>query len=254
MGIDIGSVSTEAVIVNDKKEIIEYIILPSGYNHRQTAEEIIKAVCDKAAINKCDLKRIFGTGYGRRNIPGTYKTVTEITCHTIGVRHLYQDANIIIDIGGQDSKVIWLAENGFVENFIMNDKCSAGTGRFLEVMAGIMKMDMQEFSSWGLKAERIYPISSTCTVFAESEVISGISAGIPSEEIIAGIYQSITERILTLAGILKESSNEIILTGGVAKNLGVVEFIKKRVPGIKIPFEPQITGALGAALLAGYDE
>lgn len=252
LGIDIGSVSTNAVIVNNESKLIDYTILPSGYNHKQTVEDLIKNVCEKSKINKKDINRIIGTGYGRGNIPNTYKTVTEITCHAVGVHYLYKDTDIVIDIGGQDSKVIRLTNDGFVENFIMNDKCSAGTGRFLEVMAGIMKMDIVKFSTYGLKSKNPYKISSTCTVFAESEVISGVSKGIKREDIIAGIYESIVRRVLSMTGNIN-CYNKIVLTGGVAKNMGVVEYMKKQLPNIRIPFEPQITGALGAALIACYD-
>ncbi len=252
LGIDIGSVSTNAVIINNKSKIIGYTILPSGYNHKQTVEDIIYGVCQKTKINQKDIDKIIGTGYGRGNIPNTYKTVTEITCHAVGVHHLYKNTEIVIDIGGQDSKVIKLSKEGFVENFVMNDKCSAGTGRFLEVMAGIMNMDIMEFSSYGLKSKNPYKVSSTCTVFAETEVISGVSKGIKREDIIAGIYESIVRRVLSLAGNVN-SNKGIVLTGGVAKNMGVVEYMKRKLPNIKVPFEPQITGALGAALIACYD-
>lgn len=252
LGIDIGSVSTNAVILNNESKIIDYTILPSGYNHKQTVEDIINGICKKTKIAQKDIDKIIGTGYGRNNIPNTYKTVTEITCHAVGVSYLYKDTEIVIDIGGQDSKVIRLSKEGFVENFVMNDKCSAGTGRFLEVMAGIMKMDLEEFSTYGLKSDNPYKVSSTCTVFAESEVISGVSKGIKREDIIAGIYESIVRRVLALAGNLG-GSKRIVLTGGVAKNMGVVEYMKKKLPNIKVPFEPQITGALGAALIAFYD-
>ncbi len=252
LGIDIGSVSTNAVVLNQKGEIMGYSILPSGYNHKQTVADIIQMICKNARIQKDEINKIVGTGYGRENINGTCKTVTEITCHAVGVRYLYKDADIIIDIGGQDSKVTRLSKEGYVERFSMNDKCSAGTGRFLEVMAGIMNMDMDEFSVCGLKAKNVYKISSTCTVFAESEIISGISKGVRREEIIAGIYHSIVNRILALAGDLNESDS-VVLTGGVAKNQGVVEYMRKMLPNIKVPEEPQITGALGAALMAYYD-
>lgn len=252
LGIDVGSVSTNAVIINETGETIGYTILPSGYNHKQTVERAIEQLCKDTGVLREEIIRIIGTGYGRRNIPNTYNTVTEITCHAVGVRHLYQTARTIIDIGGQDSKVIQLSEDGLVDNFKMNDKCSAGTGRFLEVMAGVMGMDIEEFARSGLDSTNIYKISSVCTVFAESEVISGVSKGIPREDLIAGIYQAIVERVLALAGFIDDNEN-VILTGGVAKNMGVVEFMKKRIPNLIIPFEPQISGALGAALIAIQD-
>lgn len=249
LGIDIGSVSANAVIIDAQKKILGYSVLPSGYDHRKTAAEIVKAVCQKSERKAEEIRGIVGTGYGRSNIPGTAKTVTEITCHAVGVHHLFPHARMVIDIGGQDSKVIWISEEGFAEHFIMNDKCSAGTGRFLEVMANIMKMDLKEFAWSGYHAPRAYPISSTCTVFAESEVISAVSMGVPRAEIAAGIFESITKRIAAmLYGEIDMSG--IILTGGVAQNMGVVKYLKKRIAGIEVPQQPQIMGALGAALLA----
>lgn len=249
LGIDIGSVSANAVIINKEKRILGYSILPSGYDHHKTAVEIVKDVCCKAKIKAEEIQSIVGTGYGRKNISGTVKTVTEITCHAVGVHHLFPYARMAIDIGGQDSKVIWISDDGFAEHFIMNDKCSAGTGRFLEVMANIMKMDLREFASRGYEAEKAYPISSTCTVFAESEVISAVAMGVPRAEISAGIFESITKRIATMVNVDVDMSG-IILTGGVAQNIGVVKYLKKRLTGIEVPEQPQIMGALGAALLA----
>lgn len=252
LGIDVGSVSTNVVMLNQTNHIKGYTIIPSGYNHKQTVEQAMLQICSKTGVSQDSILRIVGTGYGRRNIPNTYSTATEITCHALGTFHLHRNAKTIIDIGGQDSKIIRLSKDGLVDSFTMNDKCSAGTGRFLEVMASIMNMDLEEFSISGLKAKKIYKISSTCTVFAESEVISGVSKGVQRESIIAGIYQAIVERIFALAGIYDANEN-VILTGGVAKNMGVVEFMKKRLHNLTVPFEPQITGALGAALIAAQD-
>lgn len=249
LGIDIGSVSANAVIIDEDKRILGYSILPSGYDHHKTAVEIVENICEKSRVKEKDIKRVIGTGYGRKNIPGTAKAVTEITCHAVGVHHLFPQAKIVIDIGGQDSKIIWISEDGFAEHFIMNDKCSAGTGRFLEVMANIMKMDIKEFSWSGYMAEKAYPISSTCTVFAESEVISAVALGISRAEISAGIFESIAKRIVAMMHV-DTDMNGIILTGGVAQNIGVVKYMKKRLPGIEVPEQPQIMGALGAALLA----
>lgn len=249
MGIDVGSVSINAVLIDDNKNIVDYVIDYSGYNHKQSIEKIIADICKKAHINKDDIKRIVATGYGRRNVPDTYKTVTEITCHAIGVSSIFNNAGLIIDIGGQDSKVIKLNKDNMVETFMMNDKCSAGTGRFLEVMANVMNMDINEFSRCGLRSNKPYKISSTCTVFAESEVISGIAKGISKEDIIAGIYESIVNRIMAMAGSVNYDGH-VVVTGGVAKNEGVIHYLNRKIANICVPFEPQITGALGGALIA----
>lgn len=251
MGIDVGSRSTNAVIIDNKGNLKGYAIIPSSYNHKETVNQVIERVLQESGVKRDEIDKIIGTGYGRRNIQEASKTITEITCHAFGAHHIFSDARTIIDIGGQDSKVMHITSGGVVEEFVMNDKCSAGTGRFLEVMAGILNMDIREFSEAGLKAEECYKISSTCTVFAESEVISGIAKGIPRENIVAGICQSIVDRIQGLAGKIS-CEGTVILTGGVAKNKTVVAYMKKRWPNILIPEEPQIIGALGAGLIAYY--
>lgn len=249
LGVDIGSVSTNAVLIDVQGKMRAYAVTHSGCDHKAAFKEVVDEVCKIADISRKSIKQIVGTGYGRKNIPGISKAVTEITCHAIGVRSLFKNARTIIDIGGQDSKIIRLSENGFVENFLMNDKCSAGTGRFLEVMASVMKMTLDEFSHCGQKSNKPYQISSTCTVFAESEVISAIASGVPKEDIVAGIYASIVKRIMILYDEIGYYG-QTILTGGVAKNMGIYDFLKKKIITLKKPDEPQITGALGAALLA----
>ena len=249
LGIDIGSASANAVLIDENCDILTSEITESGYEHRETALTLLDSVCDKAGILQKKIKRIAATGYGRYNVPFADKTVTEITCHGTGVFHLFPDAELVIDIGGQDSKVIRMAKDGYVESFALNDKCSAGTGRFLEVMAGVMKMDIEVFSTSGLASQRPCKISSTCTVFAESEVISEIAKGRAKEDIIAGIYEAIVNRVLAMAGPV-DPTCKVILTGGVAKNKGIAASMKRRIPNLRIPLEPQLTGALGAALIA----
>ncbi len=252
MGIDVGSRSTNAVIIDNQGKMVGYSIIPSGYNQKDTVREVIKEVLQTSDVKREEIVKIIGTGYGRRNISDADRTVTEITCHALGAHQFFPDAQMIIDIGGQDSKVIYTPANGVVEEFVMNDKCSAGTGRFLEVMASVLNMSIEEFSEAGLKAEESYKISSTCTVFAESEVISGITNGIARESIVAGICQSIVNRIQGLAGRIN-CQGTIILTGGVAKNKSVVFFMRKKWPDILVPSEPQIIGALGAGMIAYYE-
>lgn len=248
LGIDIGSVSANAVLTDSAGRPVSYLTHPSGYSHAQTARELTRRLCEQAGVDEREIAGTVGTGYGRGNIEGA-RSLTEITCHAAGVRSLFPNAGCIIDIGGQDSKVIRLSDDGTVSSFAMNDRCAAGTGRFLEVMAGVMKLDLNAFSECARRAERPYPISSTCTVFAESEVISGISKGVGRENIAAGICQSIAGRILALAGNIPDGCT-LVLTGGVAKNGAVADCFRKKYPALKIPFEPQITGALGAAVMA----
>ena len=248
MGIDIGSVSANAVLVDSTRRVAAYLSIPSGYNHAQTVRELRQRLCESAGIHEAEVCATVGTGYGRKNIEGA-RSITEITCHAAGVRHMYPEAGCIIDIVGQDSKVIRMSSDGTVKSFAMNDRCAAGTGRFLEVMAGVMKLDLDSFSACAKRAASPYPISSTCTVFAETEVISGIAKGAERESIAAGICRSIAERVLMLAGNIPKDC-ALVLTGGVAKNDAVAFFFRKKYPTLKIPFDPQITGALGAAMMA----
>lgn len=190
------------------------------------------------------------TGYGRRNVIGADKTVTEISCHAMGMHFLKADIRTLIDIGGQDSKVVRISENGYAETFYMNDKCAAGTGRFLEVMAHAMGIDINDLGPVALTAQKIEPISSICTVFAESEVISKIAEGKPKENIIAGLHQAIGERLMGMIGAIGVKK-PVALTGGVAKNQCIVKVLSKILgEDIFVPKEPQIVGSLGTAIFA----
>ncbi len=191
------------------------------------------------------------TGYGRLNIPFATKNITEISCHARGVVHYFPDIKTVIDIGGQDSKVIKLDSKGNPIDFLMNDKCAAGTGRFLEVMAKALDIDIRDFAEIFAKTSQKVDISSTCTVFAESEIVSLIGHGVAKNNIVKGLVYSITGRIISMVERVG-LEEPVCMTGGVAKNLAVVSALEERLNlKIKVPEEPQITGALGAALL-GY--
>jgi len=250
LGVDIGSVSTDAVLLNDQKEIIAFSIVKSGFDHKSAIDEVINNICIEAQIDRTKIKSIVSTGYGRRNVKEANKVITEITCHAMGIYFLSPDIRTVIDIGGQDSKVIRISESGYAETFYMNDKCAAGTGRFLEVMAHAMGIDINDLGSIALTAKKVEPISSICTVFAESEVISKIAEGKPKENIIAGIHKAIGERLMGMVasiGIKKP----VALTGGVAKNQCIVNVLSKSLgESVYCPEEPQIIGALGAAIFA----
>ncbi len=248
-GIDAGAAATKAVILKNK-ETLAYSIVNTGANVKAASENALNKSLAAANITRSDLTRIISTGYGRRNIDFSNSVVTEITAHAKGARHLFPSARTIIDIGGQDSKVISLDEDGRISNFLMNDKCAAGTGRFLEVMARTLDTAIQSLSELAASAERAAIISSMCTVFAESEVVSLIAQGEKREVIVAGLYEAISKRML---GMAKQVGlqNDVIFTGGVAKSLGMKMTLEK-ILGYKVfaPPEPQINGALGAALLA----
>lgn len=249
-GIDIGSISTEMVVVDAKKSIFASSISLTGSNIKKVIEQSLNKVLNNAKIDREELKYIVATGYGRLSVDFSDREITEITCHAVGAHFLYPKTRTVIDIGGQDSKVISLDENGKVIDFIMNDKCAAGTGRFLEVMANALETKIDELGPLSLQSQNVLRISSMCTVFTESEVVSRIAEGCSQKDIAAGIHRAIVDRILTMAhkvGI----NDEVTLTGGVSKNIGVIQMVKSRISKeINVPSDPQIVGALGAAILA----
>ncbi|MCC5466508.1 acyl-CoA dehydratase activase [Pelosinus baikalensis] len=250
LGIDIGSVSTDAVLIDDDCNIKGYSIVKSGFDYKEAANRAIEEGCRIAGITEKDITKIVGTGYGRKSVPSSCRSVTEISCHAMGIHQIFPEVRTIIDIGGQDSKVIRVFEDGFVETFVMNDKCAAGTGRFLEVMAQAMGIEVYRLGELSLTAKKVQAISSICTVFAESEVISRIAQGCPKEEIIAGIHKAIGERLMSMVNSVG-LKGPVALTGGVAKNQGLIQAISRHLEdNFYIPQEPQIVGALGAAIYA----
>ena len=248
-GIDIGSISTKAVIMRDGQLLASRVIL-TGYNTENAGKKVFDAVLDDLQISASAITRIVATGYGRKGLAMADKSITEIMCHATGARYLNPLIRSIIDIGGQDSKAILLDDRGKVANFAMNDKCAAGTGRFLEVMARALEVDLDEFGRMSLKADLPARISSLCTVFAESEIISLIAKGEKRENIIAGIHESICVRVLAMANRIGIKS-PVMMTGGVAKNIGVVRAFEKAIGSpIEVSDYAQVNGAIGAALLA----
>jgi predicted CoA-substrate-specific enzyme activase len=250
IGIDVGSITTKVAVIKDGKLISDKII-STGYNARAAGTKIYETIIAQLGIKASAVDKIISTGYGRNSISFAHKAVTEITCHAVGARFLNPAVGSIIDIGGQDSKAIVLDENGGVKNFAMNDKCAAGTGRFLEVMARALEIDINDFGEESLKADTPAKISSLCTVFAESEVISLISRGEKRENIIAGIHESIASRVVAMAARIGLSA-PVMMTGGVAKNKGVVGALERKTGyRIEVSKKAQVTGAIGAALIAG---
>ncbi|MCL6450214.1 MAG: acyl-CoA dehydratase activase [Acetobacteraceae bacterium] len=248
-GMDIGSLSTETVVLQGDR-VLGSSLLPTGADPRRAAERSLEAALEKAGLCRSHLAMLVATGYGRVSAPRADERVTEITCHARGARRLLPGVGTVIDIGGQDSKVIRLDPSGRVADFVMNDRCAAGTGRFLEVMARALEVPLEELGSLGLSAPRGLPISSLCTVFAESEVVSLLAQGHPRPEIIRGLHESIAQRIQGMAERVGLAP-PVLMSGGVANNRGVVEALKARLRvDIAVPPEPQMVGALGAALLA----
>lgn len=252
IGVDIGSVATKVVLIkNDSDaEFIEGKISPTGSNGSFTAQKLIDELLKEKNLNIDNVEKILATGYGRINVSFTDLTKTEISCHAKGAKFIFPKTKTVIDIGGQDSKAIKLNSNGDVSDFVMNDKCAAGTGRFLEVMSHALQVDLSDFGKCHIESKKDIQISNICTVFAESEVISLVSEGVDKRDIIKGINYSIAKRALTLLKRVNVEE-EVTMTGGVAKNRGVVLALEDLLKlKINIPDIPEFVGALGAALYA----
>ncbi len=249
LGIDIGSTTSKAVILKDGREIVSSSIVIATVG-TDGVSRAIDHVLEESGLTKEDIAGTVATGYGRQTYEGADFQVSELTCHALGVHHVCPDAGTVIDIGGQDAKVLSLNGQGRMVNFVMNDKCAAGTGRFLDVMANILKLDISQLEVEAAKAVNVVNISSTCTVFAESEVISQLAAGTDIPDLVAGICQSVATRVASLArrvGI----KEQVFMSGGVARNAGVRNAMAKEL-GVEIQYHPmaQLMGALGASLYA----
>jgi predicted CoA-substrate-specific enzyme activase len=248
-GVDIGSLTAKAVVLGDEG-IAGYCVMTGGSDVTAAAERVLATALESAGVRHADLAAIVATGYGRAKVPLAGKSVTEITCDAIGTHFLVPGARLVIDVGGQDSKVIGLDEAGRVSDFAMNDKCAAGTGRFLEVMAHALEIDLAQLGPASLRHKKHVDISSMCTVFAESEVVSLIAEGYAREDILHGLHQAIASRITAMARGM-EMNGTVVVCGGVAKNTGVVRAFEERLKTkVKVPPEPQIVAALGAAIYA----
>jgi len=248
-GVDIGSLTTEAVVIDEGGEA-GAAKLPTGADSRRAAGAALDEAARSAGIDRDRIGLVVATGYGRISAPFPHKKVTEITCHARGAFEARPGTRTVIDIGGQDSKVIRVGPGGRVVDFVMNEKCAAGTGRFLEVMAAALEVELEGFGPLALRSREPVNISSMCTVFAESEVVSLIASGAAREDIAWGLCRSIAARLKGLAGRVGVEP-DITLTGGVAHNEGVVRALEEAL-GVKVhvPERPQFVGALGAALLA----
>jgi predicted CoA-substrate-specific enzyme activase len=248
-GVDLGSLTAKAVII-ENGTIVCHTIIPAGYKSTETAQKVMEMCLSSAGLSLADIAFIVSTGYGRINVPFARKQITEITCHAKGANFIWSSARTVIDIGGQDSKAMAIDETGRVKDFVMNEKCAAGTGRFLEVMAHALEVDLDDFGRLSTTSDDPAKISSMCTVFAESEVISNIARGLPKQDIIAGIHDAITSRVASMARRVP-ITDDVVLTGGVSKNVGVVHALERNLGHTILTDElSQLAGALGAALLA----
>ncbi len=248
-GVDVGAATAKTAIVQDGV-LLSYAVMPTGDFVSQAARDVTVTALQKCGYTMENLDYVCSTGYARRVVSFSDKAISEIICHARGVHTTCPDVRTIIDIGGQDSKVINVRPDGTVGDFVMNDKCAAGTGRFLEVMADVLKLTIDEMGPISLTSKNPSNISSTCTIFAETEVVSLRADRTPKEDMVAGIHRAVARRVWIM-GRNVGYRDRIAFTGGVAKNIGVVHFMEELLDTeIVIPQPPQIMGALGAALLA----
>jgi predicted CoA-substrate-specific enzyme activase len=250
LGVDIGSLTVKAVVIDTSQHLQARGVAPAGYGGQEAAEALVETVLHEANLFSNSVAHTVVTGYGRVRFAQADSEISEISCHARGAYHLCSSAHTVIDIGGQDSKAIRLDDAGRVVDFAMNDKCAAGTGRFLEVMASALVVSLEELGSLALVSKHPVSISSTCTVFAESEAVSHIARGATKEDVAAGLHLAIAGRVLGLAARL-HIEPAVVLSGGVALNVGVVSALEK-LSGwrITVTEDPQCVGALGAALFA----
>ena len=234
MGVDLGSTTGKAVIVDESGAIVAQTVVQMGAVSRRGVTAAIAAVLEEANLGRAELDRVVATGYGRRLVPDVDRTFTEITCHARGVAAMCPGTALVIDIGGQDSKAITIDSEGLVDNFAMNDRCASGTGRFFDVLAGTNDLE----------------VSSMCATFAETEIISLLAEGAAPEDIAASVHRSVATRTLGLVSQVGKAT-PVVMTGGVAHSRAAVKFLSDALrTHVHVPAEPQISGAYGAALIA----
>lgn len=252
-GVDIGA-RTIDIVLFDGARILKFCVIDTGAFPKENASQAFESIRSEAGLENSDVDRIVATGYGKNFFEQADRVATEILCHARGVAHLYPQAHTIIDIGGQDSKMIEVGAGGKVLNFVMNDRCAAGTGKFIEMVAHTLGIPLEETGDAVRGVTEICEISSMCAVFAESEIIGLLHKGVAREVILRGVFRSVARRTLGMAGKIG-LRDEIIFTGGVAKNAGVWQALQQETGynSIIVPPEPQITGALGAAIIAMED-
>jgi len=265
-GCDVGSATGKAVVMKDRV-VVSYSIIPSTTRPEETARMVMDEAGQKAGLSSIeDMDYIVGTGYGRLKVPFANENISEITCHARGAQWLVPSIRTVVDIGGQDCKVMSVSEKGKVLEFVMNDRCAAGTGRFFEAMARVLNCGLEGLSSLSLNGKNPATISSQCSVFAESEVVTlinegieltdivaglQINEGIELTDIVAGLHNSVASRLNSMVGKVG-LVEDVALTGGCAKNAGLVKALeeKLKVSVRRLPQDPQIVGAIGAALIA----
>jgi len=248
-GIDVGSVTAKAVIIEGDK-IVSYHIAPSGANFRHAGQQVMEAALQKGGLILDQIKGIVTTGYGATNVPYECRQVTEVSAQSRGVHHLFPSVRTVIDIGGQASKAIRVDERGRSTDFAVTEKCAAGSGRFLSVIAHVLQIPLQDIGSLSLSGTKPVKFNTGCAVFSESEAISRVAEGARKEDILAGVHVAIAVKMASILDRVRLQP-DCAITGGGAKDIGLVRAIEEKI-GMKlmVPEEPQITGALGAALIA----
>ena len=248
-GIDIGSTMTKVMLMDQGGDSLSALKGPTGAEHRRLANEVMRQALEQAGLHIDDISFIVATGYGRLNVPFADRQITELSCHARGVASLFPAVRTAIDIGGQDAKCMKI-DGGRLTDFVMNDKCAAGTGRFLEVTAAALGIKLEDMGDISLSATEKVHISNLCTIFAQQEVVALLSRDEKLENIVAGLHDALASRIATLARRLGVE-HDVVLTGGVAKNGGMVRSMEQSLGcQVLVPEEPLLTGALGAAILA----
>ena len=246
-GIDVGSTMTKAVILNGG--VIASVIGPTGPEQRRLANKVMEEALKRTALSFQAITSVVSTGYGRINVPFADAQYTEITCHAKGIASLFPQARTIIDVGGQDTKAIKIDATGRANDFVMNDKCAAGSGRFIEVIADALRVPLDNVGDLSLQSTHPAKISNICTIWAQQEVAASLAQGIPIPDLLAGVHRSLAERIVTMVHRLRVEE-AVVVTGGGAKNKGLLKVLSEQLGRkILVPEEPLITGALGAALL-----
>ncbi len=249
IGIDVGSTTTKGVLLDSSGKVVAKSLMLTGASAIQAVEKTLHSISSLSNINLKDIP-VISTGYGRARVELAIKSVTEITCHSVGVHHINPNIRLLIDVGGQDAKAIRIGPSGRPEDFELNDKCSAGTGRFLEVMARVLEVSLDDLGPLALQSKKPSSISSTCTVFAESEVIGHIGAGESAADIAAGVHVSMVSKISALSKRVGVQE-PVCVTGGVALNPAFVYYLSNQLgTELWVPEDPQLTGALGAAVIA----
>ncbi len=249
-GVDVGSTQTKAVIIDEDRRIVGRALIDTGANVVRAAENAFHAALENGGIYEEDVAFVVGTGYGRYKVTFGDTQITEISCHARGAVHMFPGTRTVLDMGGQDTKAIRVSPDGDVIDFVMNDKCAAGTGRFLQYAAMALDIPLAEIGAIALQAQRPVKISTTCTVFAETEVLSWLAKGKKIEDILMGVHRSIATRSI---GLLRRVGieEEVTFTGGVAKNIGMVNVLNELLGlRLNVSEESHFMGALGAALFA----